>query len=100
METYRLTPFLNNYIQNSTFPDKTPWKFIVIKHISDHEEEQLKNRINDDNDFARFKLIHEQYTLHPFLKSLKVTNNKRQVIVTLKSLTKTKSPFCCDECDI
>ena len=99
METYHLMPFITNYIEHSSFPDKIPWKLTVKKHISEYEEQQLKNRMDTDNDFNRFKLIHDKYTLHPFLKSLKFNNNKCQVLSTLRYLTTTKSPFSCDECD-
>ena len=56
--------------------------------------------MNADREFDRFKLIHDKYAMHQFLKSLKYTNNKHQVASTLKSLTSRKSPFYCEECGI
>ena len=47
-----------NYIQLGTFPTKNIWKFLCKTAIQCSEVYKWKVRMNADNDFVRFRLLH------------------------------------------
>ena len=54
----RLQEYLLSYLATSIFPTKGTWKTIVKRKIRIYYETVWTERVNNDADFARFRLIH------------------------------------------
>ena len=65
LQKYKLSDYLDNFIQNATFPQKSQWKRIIKTAFSDIEILNWKVRIDNDSDFSAFKLIQLSYSSHP-----------------------------------
>ena len=62
VEKYKLTDYLRSYMSFSSFPSKFVWRNIVSRNVRQFHESAWSQRINHNNEFARF------VTLHPVLK--------------------------------
>ena len=60
LQKYNLEEYLQNYLANAVFPSKYTWKTIVKCKIRTFYEAAWHERLNNDADFARFRLIHPE----------------------------------------
>ena len=58
LQKYRLEEHLLSYLATSLFPTKGTWKTIVEHKIRIYYETAWIERVDNDADFARFRLIH------------------------------------------
>ena len=65
LQKYKLSAYLDTFIQNASFPPKPQWKRIVKTAITDTEILSWKVRMNNSGDFSAFKFIQLSYSPHP-----------------------------------
>ena len=58
LQKYNLEEYLHNYLANAVFPSKYTWKSIVKRKVRELYETAWHERLNTDDDFARFRTIH------------------------------------------
>ena len=58
LQKYHLEEYLLSYLATSLFPTKGTWKTIVKHKIRIYYETAWTERVENDADFARFRLIH------------------------------------------
>ena len=58
LQKYNLEEYLLSYLATSLFPTKGTWKTIVKHKIRIYYETSWTERVENDADFARFRLIH------------------------------------------
>ena len=47
------------FLKSGLFPDKLPWKKMVINRLKELEVKAFNDRTDGDNDFKRFKAVHQ-----------------------------------------
>ena len=60
MRKYKLEHYLEQFKSLAIFPVKCQWKHICKSTIFDFEQQQWSLRINANDDYFRFRLIHNQ----------------------------------------
>lgn len=63
LKKFNLEEYLHNYLANAVFPSKFAWKTIVKRKIRDFYETAWHERLNTDDDFARFRRVHTNLSL-------------------------------------
>ena len=63
LDKYNIHLYLNQFMNDNSFPDKSRWKIIIKREILQFEREAWLKRIHDSDDFKRFRQI--QHTPHP-----------------------------------
>ncbi|MEW8547750.1 MAG: hypothetical protein AB2693_29935, partial [Candidatus Thiodiazotropha sp.] len=58
LQKYNLTHYIHEYSLNHTFPNVSAWKKIVNNTLFRFESNTFKQTLDTDNDFVRFKEIH------------------------------------------
>ena len=100
LRKYELLPFIVKYTEDGNFPTRRAWKYIVRGSIQKRENEQLEDRMNNDNDFRRFKTVHMTYD-HPYTMLNLQNTDKKAISYICKMITcpPTDNNQICIKCD-
>ena len=63
LRKFNLEEYLQNYLANAVFPSKFVWKTIVNRKIREFYEIAWHERLNADDDFARFRTVQTDLSL-------------------------------------
>ena len=58
LRRYQLDEYVTTYITSSKFPSKHQWKTLISRKITQRYEGEWSQRVQNDSDFNRFKLLH------------------------------------------
>ena len=58
LRRFELLEFVTTYVANSKFPSKSQWKSLVYQKVSQFYEDEWSQRLQNDSDFNRFKVLH------------------------------------------
>ena len=59
---YKLTKYLLDFAESATFPKLPLWKKIINRAITDHTNEEYRNRLIGDETLTKYLLFHSEYT--------------------------------------
>ncbi|MEW8547065.1 MAG: hypothetical protein AB2693_26415, partial [Candidatus Thiodiazotropha sp.] len=63
LKKYDLDDYLHRYLATAMFPSKYAWKSLIKTRIRNFYEAAWEERLNNDAEFARFKIIQPELTL-------------------------------------
>ena len=75
LQKYRLEEYLLSYLATSLFPTKGTWKTIIKHKIRIYYETVWTERVDNNSDFARFRLIHPAIKMSKINGQLATTSN-------------------------
>lgn len=84
---YNLIKFLSDFLETGIFPSKQIWSRTVKQHVYEIEEDLWHTRMESDNDFNIFRMIHS-----------KITPHKAWIIAKLFPELREKAKFLVDIC--
>ena len=101
-QKYNLVEFVDVFLTNGTFPSMRTWKHLVYDTIRKYELSEWIQRLNDDDEFDRFRSIHQVYQPHQaWTVALSHPHLRKQAhyIVSLCCLIRNATDnFLCDKC--
>ena len=102
---YDLVNYIDTLLSRSVFPNQRKWRSIVKKRLLDYEDYFLKERLNNDNDFAYFKHIHNSVEPHrawTILRLFPCLKEQSKYVISLCSVIKPNGPdvdlLLCHKC--
>ena len=101
LEKYDLISYLNEFVDEGTFPSKMVWKKTVKSHVLDYETNAWWNRMLTSRDFELFRSAHSELTLSNIWRVAQLRPDSLSLMQFLaKQLCKVveESDFECDKC--
>ena len=76
---YKFTKYLFNFAESATFPKLPFWEKIINRAITDHTNEEYRNRLMGDENLTKYLVFHSEYisqvmhgNLHSYIEIINI----------------------------